>query len=119
MPYDVLSQRRPFTLISERVNTGISWSLSRTRHTFRANLTHSLHVLSQKLITPPSEHDSPPTAAARIVKKPLTALIKQRWNEKVSDLYVLTGKGGEQAGSWGREVLYGGDASADGANESP
>lgn len=79
----------------------------------------NLHVLSQKLITPPSEHDPPPTAAARIVKKPLTTLIKQRWNEKVNELYGLTGRGGERASSWGREMLYGGDASADGENRSP
>ncbi len=84
-----------------------------------SNASYSLHVLSQKLITPPSEHDPPPTAAARIVKKPLSALVKQGWNEKVSELYALTGRGGERASSWGREVLYGGDASANGANQSP
>ncbi|KAH8997953.1 hypothetical protein EDB92DRAFT_1837107 [Lactarius akahatsu] len=76
-----------------------------------SNLIESnLHALSQKLVTPPSEHDAPPTAAARIVKKPLTALVKQGWNEKVR---------GDRASSWGREVLYGGDAGANGANQSP
>ncbi|KAI9428533.1 hypothetical protein H4582DRAFT_1990737 [Lactarius indigo] len=79
----------------------------------------NLHMLSQKLVTPPSEHDVPPTAAARVVTKPLTALVKQRWNEKVSELYTLTGRGGDRASSWGREVLYGGDAGANGANQSP
>lgn len=76
------------------------------------HLPISLHVLSQRLITPPSEYDPPPPAAARVVRKPFTALIKQSWNEKVGDLYVCTRRGGKWAGSWGRSVLYGGDASA-------
>jgi MICOS complex subunit MIC12 len=75
-------------------------------------------MLSQRLITPPSEYDPPPPAAARIVKKPLTALIKQSWNEKVGGLYVFTRKGGGHASSWGRSVLYGGDASASKATPS-
>lgn len=78
----------------------------------------SLRMLSKKLITPPSEYDPPPPAAARIVMKPFTELIKQSWNDKVGGLYALTRKEGERASSWGRRVLYGGDSSAGEANSS-
>lgn len=44
--------------------------------------------------------------------KPFTELIKQSWNDKVGGLYALTRKEGGRASSWGRRVLYGGDASA-------
>jgi hypothetical protein len=43
--------------------------------------------------------------------KPFAELIKQSWNDKVGGLYALTRKEGERASSWGRRVLYGGDAS--------
>jgi len=71
-----------------------------------------LHALSRRLITPPAEHNPPPAAAARIVMKPFTELVKQSWNDKVGRLYALTRKEGERASSLERRVLYGGDASA-------
>ncbi|KAH9171803.1 hypothetical protein EDB89DRAFT_1968725 [Lactarius sanguifluus] len=101
------------------VASGIYYGFSNLIESRTIQHRDNLHALSQKLVTPPSEHDTPPTAAARVVKKPLTALVKQGWNEKVSELYALTGRGGDRASSWGREVLYGGDAGANGANQSP
>ncbi|KAN0107731.1 hypothetical protein V8E52_009820 [Russula decolorans] len=78
-----------------------------------------LHTLSRRLITPPAEYDPPPPAAARIVMKPFAELIKQSWNDKVGGLYALTRKEGERASSWGRRVLYGGDASPGKATAPP
>ena len=89
------------------------------RQTFRSNYSfvpRSLHTLSKKLITPAAEYDPPPPAAARIVMKPFTEQIKQSWNDKVGGLYALTRKEGARASSWGRRVLYGGDAGAGKAN---
>ncbi|KAI9513390.1 hypothetical protein F5148DRAFT_1155476 [Russula earlei] len=71
-----------------------------------------LRALSQRLIAPPSEYDPPPPAAARIVMKPFTELVKQSWNDKVGRLYSLTRKEGERASALGRRIFYGGDASA-------
>ncbi|KAH9993303.1 hypothetical protein BJV74DRAFT_770993 [Russula compacta] len=77
-----------------------------------------LHALSRRLITPPAEYDPPTPAAARIVMKPFTELIKQSWNDKIGGFYALTRKEGERASSWGRRVLYGGDSSAGKATSS-
>ncbi|KAF8480073.1 hypothetical protein DFH94DRAFT_459432 [Russula ochroleuca] len=78
-----------------------------------------LHTLSKRLITPPAEYDPPPPAAARIVMKPFMEVIKQSWNDKVGGIYALTRKEGERASSWGRRVLYGGDASHGKSTPSP
>ncbi|KAI0058482.1 hypothetical protein BV25DRAFT_1830147 [Artomyces pyxidatus] len=89
---------------------GVYYGFSNLIQTRTEQHREDLHTLSQRLITPPSTHPAPPPASARIVRAPFSTFVKQSWNEKISGLYEGVRREGSRASSWGRRVLYGGEA---------
>ncbi|EIM87364.1 uncharacterized protein STEHIDRAFT_56384 [Stereum hirsutum FP-91666 SS1] len=66
-----------------------------------------MHTLSIQLITPPSAHPAPASAAARIVHEPFSSILKTQWNERLAGLYRTVGDSEGRLVQWGKKVLYG------------
>ncbi|TFY59540.1 hypothetical protein EVG20_g7755 [Dentipellis fragilis] len=77
-----------------------------------------LHHLAQHFSEPIPPHPAPASAAARVVHRPFTTLLKHQWNEKIAVFFDSTRASEERVADWGRRTLYGGPPSSEPSKRS-
>lgn len=92
---------------------GVYYGFSNLIQTRTEQHRRDLRVLSLRLSDAPAIPPNAPTsAAARIQEKPFTSLLQSRWNTQMESVFKSLGQWDERVADWGRESLYGGDASS-------
>ncbi|KAA1474533.1 hypothetical protein DENSPDRAFT_841133 [Dentipellis sp. KUC8613] len=77
-----------------------------------------LHRLAQHFTESIPSHPAPASAAARVVHRPFTALLKQQWNEKIAAFVDGARASEERVADWSRRTLYGGPPSSESSKRS-
>ncbi|KAL1751574.1 hypothetical protein FB107DRAFT_278536 [Schizophyllum commune] len=66
-----------------------------------------LHSLSVRLVDHPTLVPAPPSAASRVSDSDFGDLVRLRWNQQLSKLFLGARDLDQRAVAWGKSLLYG------------